>query len=80
MKPAKAFEFLKLPVEARRRIYKFYFNAKGIAGEPIVLDGKRKNESKDPYSKSYASGNKNRVALLAVCKEVSEVSYSCSFR
>lgn len=79
MKPAKAFEFLKLPAEARKIIYDLYFNAKGIAGEPIVLDGKRKTESKDPYAKSYASGSKCRVALLAVCKEVSALSYFCHY-
>lgn len=35
---------------------------------PIVLDGKRQN--KEMYAKTYANGSKNRVALLAVNKEV----------
>lgn len=42
---------------------------KGIINEDIVFDGKR-NISKEAYAKSYAQGSKDRVALLAVCKEV----------
>lgn len=62
---------MKLPVEVRKRIYQYYFYHKGIAGEPITIDGKRKSESKDPFAKSYSGGSKFRVALLATNKEVS---------
>lgn len=61
---------MKLPVEVRKRVYQLYFYPKGVAGDQITLDGKRKTESKDPFAKSYCEGSKNRVALLAVNKEV----------
>ncbi|CAK4030770.1 Hypothetical predicted protein [Lecanosticta acicola] len=69
IKPAQPFRFLELDKEIRARVYKEYFACKGIINEPIVLDGKR-STNKEAYAKSYADGNKNRVALLAVCKEI----------
>lgn len=54
----------------RKRVYELHFYPKGVAGDPITLDGKRKTESKDPFAKSYCEGSRNRVALLAVNKEV----------
>lgn len=39
---------------------------------PIVIDGKRKYEPKDPYAKSFAEGSKCRVAILRANKEVSK--------
>ena len=62
---------MKLSPEIRQRVYQFYFLTKGQGSLPIVLDGKRKNDTKDPYAKGFAVGNKNRVGLLAVNKEVS---------
>jgi hypothetical protein len=62
---------MKLTPEVRKRIYTFYFLAKGQGSLPITFDGKRKNDAKDPYSKMFAEGSKNRVGLLAVNKEVS---------
>lgn len=64
---------MKLPAEVRKRIFSLYFASKGIEGEPATIDGKRKNELKDPYAKTYAEGSKYRVALLAVNKEVSSM-------
>ncbi|EMC95367.1 hypothetical protein BAUCODRAFT_149354 [Baudoinia panamericana UAMH 10762] len=68
IRPAKPFDFLKLPKELRARIYGFYFAAKGVVGAPIVLDGKR-TDTKEVYAKHYAEGSKSRVGLLAVNKE-----------
>jgi len=62
---------MKLTPEIRKRIYTFYFFTKGQGSLPITLDGKRKTETKDPYAKSFAEGNKNRVGLLAISKEAS---------
>ncbi|KAK5172013.1 uncharacterized protein LTR77_003650 [Saxophila tyrrhenica] len=70
LKPAKAFEFARLPEEVRKRVYKFYFAASGIVGKEIVLEGRRPD--KDIYAKSYAEGSKSRVALLAVNKAIYE--------
>lgn len=61
---------MKLAPEIRLKVYTLYFWVKGQEVLPITLDGKRKNESKDPYAKSYAQGSKNRVALMAVSKQV----------
>jgi hypothetical protein len=61
-----------LPQEVRGRIYKFLFFTKGHGSMPIVIDGKRKYEPKDPYAKSFAEGSKYRVAILRVNKEVSK--------
>ena len=41
-----------------------------MVNSEIVLDGRRKTESKDIYAKTLADGSKNRVALLAVNKEI----------
>lgn len=65
---------MKLPIDVRKRIFCLYFASKGIEGEPVTIDGKRKNELKDPYAKNYAEGSKYRVALLAVNKEVTTKS------
>lgn len=62
---------MKLSPEVRQRIYMFYFMTKGGSSVPIAFDGKRKNDTKDPYSKMFAQSSKNRVGLLAVNKEVS---------
>lgn len=64
---------MKLTPEIRKRIYTFYFYTKGQSSLPIILDGKRRNETKDPYAKSFAMGNKDRVGLLAVSKEASNL-------
>ena len=61
---------MKLPKELRIRIYTYLFYNKGQGSQPIVIDGKRKFEPKDPYAKSFAQGSKYRVAILAVNKEV----------
>lgn len=61
---------LKLPNEARKRVYTYYFAPQGVIGKEIPLEGRRTNGSKDLYTKSYAEGSKNRVGLLAVNKEV----------
>ena len=63
---------MKLPKEVRNRIYKFLFFTKGQGAVPIVIDGKRKYEPKDPFAKSFAEGSKNRVAILRANKEVSK--------
>ncbi|GAB1731135.1 hypothetical protein NU195Hw_g3575t1 [Hortaea werneckii] len=67
IRPAKAFEFLKLTKEIQARVYEYYFAQKGVVGETIVLDGKRAN--KEIYAKTFAEGSKTRVGLLAVNKE-----------
>lgn len=69
LQPAKALAFKKFPREIRNRIYSFYLAPKGVVNHPITIDSKRKGTS-DVYSKSYADGSKNRVALLAVDKEI----------
>jgi hypothetical protein len=63
---------LKLPKEVRNRIYTFLFLTKGCGSTPIVIDGKRKYEPKDPFAKSFAEGSKYRVAILRANKEVSK--------
>jgi hypothetical protein len=79
LKPAQAFKFMKLPPVIRNRIYKFLFFTKGQGSQPIVIDGKRKDETKDPYAKSFAEGSKMRVAILRVNKEVTATRYtSCA--
>ena len=70
IKPSQAFKFLKLPKEVRNRIYKFLFFTKGQGAVPIVIDGKRKYEPKDPFAKSFAEGSQDRIAILKVNKEV----------
>ena len=72
IKPSKAFPFQDLPKEVRTRVYGVYFAPGNIVNGDIVLEGKRKNESQALYAKSYANGSKNRVALLAVSKEIYE--------
>jgi hypothetical protein len=62
---------MKLDAEIRRRVYLFYFLTKGQGSLPITFDGKRKTDTKDPYAKTFAEGNKNRVGLMAVSKEAS---------
>ena len=70
---------MKLPKELRIRIYTYLFYTKGQGSQPIVIDGKRKFEPKDPYAKSFAQGSKFRAAILAANKEViiltTQVSY-----
>ena len=63
---------MKLPKELRTRIYTYLFYTKGQGSQPIVIDGKRKYEPKDPFAKSFAEGSKNRVAILRANKEVSK--------
>lgn len=62
---------MELNASIRNTVYRMYFAPKGLTEDttPIVLDGKRAAD-KVTYSKSFADGSKNRVALLAVCKEV----------
>ncbi|KXS98855.1 hypothetical protein AC578_10836 [Pseudocercospora eumusae] len=69
LRPAKPFDFLNIPDEARTLVYRYYFAAKGNLNDSIVIDGKR-STTKEPYAKTYADGSKQRVALLAVSKEV----------
>ena len=76
LKPAKAFQFMKLNPEIRHRIFKFYFAAKGVTTRPISIDTKRKGTT-DWYAKGYADGSKNRVGILAVNKEVRRIR--CAF-
>lgn len=71
LRPAKAFPFLKLPKEARKRVYSFYFAPNGVVGNEIVVEGKR-SSTKEMFAKSYADGLKNRVALLATNKEINQ--------
>ena len=68
VRPAKAFPFLKLPDVVRNRIYKLYLAPKGIENAEIVLEGRRPN--KEVFAKMYADGSKNRVALLATTKQI----------
>lgn len=70
LRPAKAFPFLKLPREVQVRTYGFYFAAQGVVGKEIVLEGKRTTTTKEVFAKSYADGSKDRVALLAVDREI----------
>ncbi|PPJ60992.1 hypothetical protein CBER1_01990 [Cercospora berteroae] len=72
VRPAKPFAFLSLEPEIRTRIYRFYFANKGVVDDPIQVDGKRKGLFNDMYAKTYSNDSKNRVALLAVNKEVHE--------
>ena len=58
------------------RIYDQYFAPKGVLGDAIAIEAKRscsksKDVNKDLYAKIYADGSKQRVAVLAVNKEVS---------
>jgi len=62
---------MKLSSEIRQRIYTLYFFTKGQGSLPITFDGKRRNDTKDPYAKTFAEGNKNRVGLLTISKEAS---------
>jgi hypothetical protein len=71
IKPAQAFKFMKLSPEIRQRIYLFYFLTKGQGSLPITFDGRRRNDTKDPYAKTFAENNKTRVGLLTVSKEAS---------
>ena len=73
IRPAKAFEFLKLTKEIQARVYEYYFAQRGVVGETIVLDGKRAN--KEIYAKTFAEGSKTRVGLLAVNKEVRSIHH-----
>jgi hypothetical protein len=70
LRPAKPFEFLRLEPEIRQRVYRYYFAQKGVVNGAVVLDGKRA-ANKEIYAKTFADGQKHRVALLAVCKQVS---------
>ncbi|KAK0321100.1 hypothetical protein LTR82_008017 [Friedmanniomyces endolithicus] len=78
LRPAKAFQFLKLSKEVRQRTYGFYFAQKGVVDEAIVIDGKRAN--KEVFAKTFAEGSKHRVGLLAVNKEVTRVLAPCTYR
>lgn len=70
LKPAAPLRFLSFNKEIRARVYDFYFAPDGIVGHEIVLEGKRSNAKKDLYAKAYAGGKKERVALLAVNREI----------
>jgi hypothetical protein len=70
---------MKLPKEVRARIYTYFFFTKGQGSQPIVIDGKRKYEPKDPSAQSFAQGSKNRVAILRVNKEVVILTVRLSF-
>lgn len=74
IRPARPFDFMKLTPEIRNRIYSYYFASVGVVDNPIVVDGKRSTQSKQPYAKTYCKGDTNRVALLAVSKEVRPIS------
>lgn len=67
---------MKLPIEVRTRIYGFLFFTKGQGSQPIALDGKRKDETKALYAKSFAEGSKTRVGILAVSKEVTTALFT----
>lgn len=69
LRPASAFPFMKLPAECRHMVYEAYFAAKGIIGNPVVIEGKRKGNG-DVYAKAYANGEEYRVALLAASKTI----------
>jgi hypothetical protein len=68
LQPAKPFPFLKVPKEARSKIYTFYFAPNRITNSEIALEGKRTN--KDLFAKMYSEGSKYRVGLLTVNKEI----------
>jgi hypothetical protein len=70
IKPAKPFPFMKLPKEARAKIYSYYFAPSRVTDKPIAIEGKRSN--KDIFAKQYSEGSKYRVGLLTVNKEVYE--------
>lgn len=70
IRPAKPFNLMGLTSEIRCMIFEYYFANKGLVGEPINLDGKRKGLLNDIYAKAYSNDSKNRVGLLAVNKEV----------
>lgn len=69
LQPAKPFPFLKVPKEARAKIYTFYFAPNRITNSEIALEGKR-TTNKDIFAKMYSEGSKYRVALLTVNNEV----------
>ena len=71
LRPAKPFPFLKLSKEIRKRIYDLYFAPKGVLNSDITVEAKRAS-NKELYAKQYAEGSKDRVALLAINKEVYE--------
>lgn len=73
IRPAKPFNFVKISPEARNLVYRYYFAADCIANGPILVDSKR-TSNKEPYAKTFANGSKNRVAILAVSKEVSSAT------
>jgi hypothetical protein len=64
---------MKLAPEVRQRIYKFHFAMKGITTKAIALDAKRKATGLW-YAKGFAGSDKNRVAVLAVNKEVCRIA------
>lgn len=71
LQPARPFPFLKLPKEARAKIYSYYFAPSRVVNADIALEGKRP-ANKESYAKMYSETSKYRVALLATCKEVHE--------
>lgn len=61
---------MKLPKEARTRVYAYYFANNRVTNAPISIEGKRSN--KDIFAKQYSEGSKYRVGLLSINKEVYE--------
>ncbi len=70
IQPAKAFPFLKLPEKVRGKVYDFVFAPNGVVGNDLILEARR--ATKDVFAKSYSEGSKNRVAILAVNKQIYE--------
>ena len=69
LRPAKPFQLTELPREVRKRIYAIYFAPNGVVNGEIVLEGK--DTKKNIFAKAYSEGQKDRVALLRVSKDVS---------
>jgi hypothetical protein len=64
------FPFVKLPEEARIMVYRHYFQP---SDEGIVIEARRRC-NQEVYAKKYAAGSKNRAALLAVNKAISQAA------
>lgn len=71
IKPAKPFPFLKLPKEARARVYSYYFAPNHVTNSTISIEAKR-TSNKENYAKQYSEGSKFRVGLLTINQEVYE--------